>query len=675
MLAACGAQPDSARTLGQRLSPLYGTQRDAASVTFTWQSVVVTFGTGSPSVFEQLDLPEGMSATNLVWSGVNAAGGHPGALAIALANPAGLELGVCRLPGQLAQPVSLSMDLIPALRSGSMAPAGPENNIADMTVVDIGAGQVAMAWTQINNGDLDLNGEVNAADLATIAKNFNATYDVNDPHKTELPAYWADGDGNGVINAADVSIIGKHYHADVSGYNIRRNGQLIPGAHVGEPTVLAGLGNPPQPGLPKRYSIIMLGSSTDSWQVSPVDAAGAAGINSAGHGATTDILANLTVGGLPLLDLNGANPGGFGNTKFSSRVIDPIETTYGLSVANPLAVAGTTSIYTGVPRNRVLFLLFSYLPNVNLSTGAPKGPSTEHAASAADDLVTTAVPFQLPPNAATAQIGADISLVQAPGGGYYVELVSSITVPGQPATTTHTRLDYATGQLVRDANNDGEYDDDSAYLDTDRDCVSDALLASAQNSDQYAAEDRVEGKLVGVVSSVDADHGTITFASRTLVGGDLTLPDAPLTLSFNEQTFFDGQLSPDTLAHGTEVQVEFYRLHDPQGAQGDAYWIKGVYPSGAHNTGFISASDNEAGQITLHWNNVDGFPSVKVVRYAPDDAGVFQQDWDHIFDGGANQYVDTNVTPGVTYRYVYLGIDGQTTLQLGSDTGTAQPAS
>jgi len=84
----------------------------------------------------------------------------------------------------------------------------------DATTVEISGKTLTFTWSYKLTGDYDGNGQVNASDLAPIAKYF---------HLTPASPFWdqakfADGDGNGEINASDISTIASNFGNEVHGF-------------------------------------------------------------------------------------------------------------------------------------------------------------------------------------------------------------------------------------------------------------------------------------------------------------------------------------------------------------------------------------------------------------------------------------------------------------------------
>jgi len=97
----------------------------------------------------------------------------------------------------------------------SGAPAGEENCVTDLRLIDDGESQF-LKWTYINVGDYDLNSEVNISDLTPVGLYIGATPQQENWDSAQV----ADGDGNEEVNISDITPIGQHYLAKVDGYFI-----------------------------------------------------------------------------------------------------------------------------------------------------------------------------------------------------------------------------------------------------------------------------------------------------------------------------------------------------------------------------------------------------------------------------------------------------------------------
>jgi hypothetical protein len=99
-------------------------------------------------------------------------------------------------------------------RQASFTPYGAANKISDLRIS--GSGPFWLTWHYRNNGDYDLNGEVNISDLTPIALNFGASSpDINWPE-----ASLADGDLNGEVNISDITPIGQSFQGTLTGYRL-----------------------------------------------------------------------------------------------------------------------------------------------------------------------------------------------------------------------------------------------------------------------------------------------------------------------------------------------------------------------------------------------------------------------------------------------------------------------
>lgn len=138
-------------------------------------------------------------------------------------------------------------------RSMSIAPSGEENAVFDLEVsyFDLRQGAV-LHWTERHVGDYDMNGVVNAADLAPIAQRWKYKIDYRSPEDSAV-SWWpmgnprdgglsgvlngvpgfntpadqwrsarVDGDGNGEINLGDVTAIARHWQQRIDSYRVYR---------------------------------------------------------------------------------------------------------------------------------------------------------------------------------------------------------------------------------------------------------------------------------------------------------------------------------------------------------------------------------------------------------------------------------------------------------------------
>jgi hypothetical protein len=102
-----------------------------------------------------------------------------------------------------------------SIASESKLPPAGKCTVTDLVVTPTSDSYI-LAWSYLNPGDYDQNGEVNAADLSAIARNFGK----RNTDEGWAIASLADGDANGEVNISDVSTIAANYKNTVGGYGI-----------------------------------------------------------------------------------------------------------------------------------------------------------------------------------------------------------------------------------------------------------------------------------------------------------------------------------------------------------------------------------------------------------------------------------------------------------------------
>jgi hypothetical protein len=523
----------------------------------------------SEGEYLHVSLPAGLSLSEYSWSGAEEV------LTLVAFTPWGADIGAVPLAGAGAAPLQLSGKLEPAIRSVSLAPTGVENVIDDLVVTDIGGGQVSLAWTQRNQGDYNFDGTVTATDLGPIALHFLETIDRTVFSAPLDTLFWVDGNADSLVSATDIGPIGLNFLSHIDNYRIMRNGIVVA-------NIPLALGQP-RTGLPPYFTISIDGAITDQWIVAPEDGEGSVGADSAG-GLGSNLRASVVITGTELFNLEGDGSGEFGPGKASSRVILPIDTVNRAEAPGvgtyKLAGDGTTTVVGQLPRSQKLILDFAYAPTINLATGQPRSTSGKGASAAPDDaIVYTSVPFTLPPGSGDASVDASIELYPSPGGGYFVELSGMLTVSGDDPITPlveatytipfNTRLDYSSGTVSRDTNDNGDYEDEAELQDSDKDCISDSRFEQELDDDEYHDGEYTEIELTGKILSFNLAEGVI----RVLVlehSDGFDFPQETL-LHFNEYTEFeervktDGDdierdLDPNTLMLEDLVEIDLYVL-------------------------------------------------------------------------------------------------------------------
>ena len=591
LLAACGMQRVGLERQWARVVPIHSTAMHGIEVMRSAGTLTITIHElHQPGAFFNIELPAGVSVAAESWTG------DGGLLHLIIPTQDGVELGVVPAGGIVKGPVRVALTLAAAPRVVSVPPVGEHNVITDLTVTDVGGGQVTLEWTQVNTGDYDFNGEVNISDLTPLGVNYLRTYERQGPGARELTEYWVDGDANGEINIGDVTPIGVNYGAVIAGYNIRHNGVKLPG----QPTVLAGEGIE-RPGLPRRYSLTAAGSTADEWIVGPVDYDGVEGADSSGDPGPVDLLANVFIDGQLLLDLSGGNPGEFGPGKVSTRVIEPIEEVNIVEVGLVTALPSQGSFtIADLPLEKKVFLQFRYAPAIDLATGAEKIITGHRFASqlSEDDIVTTSIPLSIPAGSEPVVVDAQIDLGTAnPAGGFFVHLQANLFFPGDDPYTqpvedgyvrsTNVRLDYARGFVSTDTDANGDFDDEAELEDEDRDCVSRARLRQELDDDEFDERDEIEAE--GILAAFDEASGLITLSNIVVESGNATAEEIELAqpLRFSELTRFEEKIKregddierdidPSDLKVGDEVEIDLYRLLDLSGEPTDKFWAEKI---------------------------------------------------------------------------------------------------
>jgi hypothetical protein len=94
-------------------------------------------------------------------------------------------------------------------------PPDDKCRVTDLVITPTATNYI-LSWSYRNPGDYDQNGEVNSADLVTIAQHFGA----RDTDADWAHASLADGDDNGEVTISDVSPIAANYRNAVAGYGV-----------------------------------------------------------------------------------------------------------------------------------------------------------------------------------------------------------------------------------------------------------------------------------------------------------------------------------------------------------------------------------------------------------------------------------------------------------------------
>lgn len=538
------------------LQPISGTTPNEIEARQVGDSIVLQITElDSDGTFVQLELPEGKTVSNEEWRGDESV--------LHLVVPVGgvAEIGVVPLSTYSGQAVNAKLSLGPASKSVQTPPQGARGEVTDLTVSYSREGYVTLQWTEVNNGDYDLNGEVSVSDLTPLGVHFMETYDASAPDAHLNPLYWIDGDRNGEINQADITRIGANYKSTIGGYTVLRDGLVTPDPMAFLPTCRRDSEHyvTLRAGLPPFYTIELVGFIDEPWQVVPVDRDFREGPDpgtNLSDASLVDLSGDVEVSGAPLLDLRTANMSGVSGSYEILRIIEPSEIVNSYEIGERLALEAQGTPYffdssegrfVEVPREQAMLLEVIYVPAVDLATGVAKsGPVT------ADDIVITAIPFRLPKSNESvsppvADIDAQIELEEKPGGGYYVIVHMVLTTYDtnnhhDNVTESTTRLDYATGVLSRLSEPGGDYDFEAELTDEDRDGISESHLEELLQFDIYSVYWNIGVKITGTIAAYDEGAGVIQLDDAVQTAGNFDLGD--IEVRFAELTQF-GEIDPE----------------------------------------------------------------------------------------------------------------------------------
>jgi hypothetical protein len=604
LFTACGDQQQFLPAgAALQVEPLYGSSLAQVEVEQSGPVVTVRLAQASPAgTYLRLFAPAGTEFGQAVLDCSD------GVIGLVAPQAGHADLALVATPQYSGQPVAFELQLVEPGKQASVPPVGTENVLTDFAITEAGAGQVELSWTQVNAGDYDFDGEVSARDLQPIAALFGQTYDRQSTGADQTTVYWVDGTGDGEIGAQDITPIAVNFNATITGYNLYHNGALIPGAQAGQPSVPAAQ-RILRANLPPRYLLVMPGVTADAWSAVAVDAAGVEGSGGGtGGGIVGDVnlRAGISFSGVDLFDLTGGNPGAFTPGKIGSRVIDPIEIIgtphYAAAPkAIPQSSTSQTLAFPAVPQGKLLYLDLFYSPTVNLATGQSKGGASVKSVSATPtaESVITSIPFRIPAGVGNVvEITANLTVAPNPAGGYFVNVESSIAMPGDnPGTPAvedgyvlagQSRLAFATGEVSRDTDGNGDFEDEAHLEDSDRDGVSDNRLEQEFDDDDPEYDEQSEVEVEGTVVSFDEAAGTITLTNAQLKSGSLETPlPSPVTVKFSELTRFEERvrtdsgdeehdLDPSSLVAGDEVELSMYALEDLNGGLPAIYWIEEI---------------------------------------------------------------------------------------------------
>jgi hypothetical protein len=627
--------------------------------------------------YVRVGLPSGQYPSAANWKGNSQEGAAPNALTIAVQSEYGWDLGVMPLETYPGGTISVSTTLSTTAHSESSAKEYPDKMLSNLAVIPGEEGQVALSWVQEIPGDYNFDSTVDVLDLQALAARFGESVDRSDPDAQATPEYWLDGAGDGIINEQDIAIISGHYGCTIGGFNVYRKGSVIAGLGGSSPSirpcqVAARLNLPPQ------YNMTIDGTTQDAIDIVPVFASGLEGTPTLFSSYTADLIVNTNVSGIGLESLIDAWSSGTTVTKQGTRVIDDIEIIGRPTLAKPTVVSGKTSVYSGLTKNKTLYLDIRYLPVVNLTTGALRATSELRKTASttidnAEGLQCTAIPFTLYADTGTLQINASISIAANPMGGYFIDLVADQIVPHKSSERSRLRLAYKDGVLMADHTGDGQYSDDFYFSDNNRDQVSNIL--AGQNKEGYPdpSYTPMPVDFQAILGTLQRDANYATFSEIQLK------PDQPQELKLcelfrvNELTYVAYPEGEESWQEGDLVRVsgDYWTSSNPddpcyfETGQIELVSRRGSDPLVCSFTASTGRSDG----IELNWNKVENCTGYVIQRsyfVDPFQGYQFETSWE--FNSETASFFDEAVLPLREYRYELYGlIDGESSYRYFSD--------
>ena len=200
----------------------------------------------------------------------------------------------------------------------------------------------------------------------------------------------------------------------------------------------------------------------------------------------------VAITGAPLADLdNPAVVGEQDSEKWSVRIIDPTEDVDLINVDHD----DDTLYAVDLDLSGDYILQVDVLPAVDLGGGSLD--TTPVSVSVPVTLITdatTTVDVQIEFVAPT--VSSAVHMVSQDGEGYLIRL--RFQLAGPAAVSELIELRWQDHLLRRDTNGDGQLDDETEYLDSDRDGISDALINWLRQSGPGGAPQTVTGTVTGL---------------------------------------------------------------------------------------------------------------------------------------------------------------------------------
>ncbi|MCB1216675.1 hypothetical protein KDL44_04745 [bacterium] len=594
LLASCtagnsGLTPDGLD--GVRL--LEGTSPDNVRLSSSGSELLLELLPGRSGAFVEITPPFEARFFEEQWTADNGT--------VHLVQPVGsrLQIGVAPTREYSGQPVSLRLSRGSVDRSPSSPPQGNINKVQDLTVADLGAGNVLMQWTELNWADYDHNGEVGISDITPLAVYLGQS-------GTWLPSepqYWVDGDGNGLITLADITPIAVNFQNSVKGYNTYRVAGSTPPAYGLLQFAPASEAQVNQ-GLPRTYSVTVSSPPDGTFTVRPVDFGDLEGIESVAAvlSSAPNLEVNLDITGQMLYDQSTGLPSTFTNDTVILRIIDDLKEVDAIEFGTVTPLANGQFSVSGLPQGQSLFLQVAYEPTVDLGTGGAKAPARAGSAlyrrvsEIPEGAEVTTIPLRLPvgDDPVVLDTAIDLGMVN-PAGGFFVNLDDTQNIPGDnPATPAvengytvqrDLRLNYVDNLLSGDTNADLSFVDEPELRDSDRDCLS-AKREEQVLDDDDEYENRPELEIEGTVTGFDQLNGLIFLTNAIIEVGEVEKPlPNDVVVYFTEFTPFEfrdkindieGKLNPDEILAGDLLKIDLYALEDSGDILPTKYWVEHV---------------------------------------------------------------------------------------------------
>jgi hypothetical protein len=305
------------------------------------------------------------------------------------------------------------------------------------------------------------------------------------------------------------------------------------------------------------------------------------------------------------------------------------------------------------------------------------------------------VAFEIPASSSAVSIAADLAVTaNSSSGGYSLTLNTATAADGGETAESVAQLNYATGELRRDTNYDGELDNDFPFPDNDRDCISDPMLAELQDQHQ-PLDDAAAIHISGKVETVDLAHGRLTLSEVQTHDGGASLPST-LAIRCAENMRFSpppppppgggqqpppggGQNPPPPPPPGEEppvhpgdmVEAAVYAAAQGDGSTG--YWAAALHPLGAPGAppaAAVTLTPQGNGAALVQWQGGAIYTGYRLLRYSSEFSGGGpggplnacaprdHLDWTLDLPAGTVQYLDTATQPNQHYTYELFGLSG-----------------